>query len=119
MNILLYKGFWNCDGKCGLEFKKSEKKCIVILTELPDNNGTSITNMYEHLATYIYNQFLQNDYTYDQIMWIEHYPKESRARGEPESFDEVIMEYDGKQFKHPKWLHMKNEEIMEIHGETD
>ena len=114
MIILNYKGFWNCNGKCGMDIKEQKNKCIVVFTELPDNTGTSITNMYEHLATELFNQVLSKRYTYNQIMWIEHYPKESRSEGYPESYDEVIMEYDDRRFKHPKWLHMKNSEIKDI-----
>jgi len=98
MQILHYKGFWNCDAKCGLEIKRDKDKIIVILTELDDNPGTSVTNMVEQLATMVYHQFLKG-IPIENITWIEHYPKTSFG----ETFDRVTMNWNGKEFSNPKW----------------
>lgn len=117
MNIYHYVGFWKRPAKCGLDIIEKEKSCMVILTELPDNDGTSVTNMVENLATDIYTNFLQRDYQPSEVMWIEHYPEEHYAHGgllHKETFDEVIMTWNGKKFAHPKWLHMKTDEIEKL-----
>jgi hypothetical protein len=101
--IYHYKGYWNCDAKCDVEIKKEQRKVTVILTELPDNPGTSVTNMVEHLATKIYHEFLSRT-PIEDIAWIEHYPA-NRIR--KETFDKVMMEWDGKNFAHPQWKRMQ------------
>ncbi len=44
---LNYRGFWNCDSTCELEILRAGEKYTVILSELEENQGTSVTNMYE------------------------------------------------------------------------
>jgi len=45
----VYQGFWNREGVCNLEIYREQH--TVVCTELRDNEGTSITNLAEHLAT--------------------------------------------------------------------
>lgn len=106
MFIYNYKGYWGFDSKCGVEIKRDNDKVTVILTELPDNPGTSVTNMIEHLATMIYHQFLK-DVLVENITWIEHYIESFAG----ETFDKVKMEWDGQRFKNPKWERIKKKEI--------
>lgn len=103
--IFYYKGFVGCKSKCGLTITKEGKKVTVILTELPSNHGTSVTNMIEDLATMIYWQFLK-DVPVENIEWIEHYPP-TDSLNLPETFDRVVMKWDGKQFSHPQWKRIK------------
>ena len=42
-----YRGYYGCESHCTLEIYGN----LVIATEADDNEGTSITNMAEHLAT--------------------------------------------------------------------
>jgi len=78
----------------------------VVLTELPDNTGTSVTNCVEEIATQVYHTFLKGT-PIEHIRWIEHYPP--RGKWE-ETFDEVTFDWDGETFSHPRWrrlLHRK------------
>lgn len=111
-----FKGFFGCDSKCGVTIEKiqfggfvkpgeTREKVKVILTELPDNPGTSVTNMVENLATMVYHQFLEK-VPVDNIQWIEHYPANARLREEA-SFSEVKMLWDDERFSHPEWKHLK------------
>ena len=67
-----YKGYWNITGKCGVSIIKKDGFATVMLTELPDNPGTSVTNFVEDLATMIYNSKLFG-MPIEDITWIEHY----------------------------------------------
>lgn len=93
-----YKGHWNCESICGVEIERDGIKAIVVLTELEENQGTSVTNMVEKIATQIYLRFL--DVPYWNITWIEHYP-EIKFR-KKETFDKVTLEWDGKKSNHPE-----------------
>lgn len=101
--IYYFKGFGGCDSKCQYEIEKlDEIKVKVTLTELGDNRGTSITNMYEQLATEIYQKYLSSMYI-ENITWIEHYIGEGVFG---ETFDEVSLKWDGQKFHSPKWKNL-------------
>jgi len=117
MEIYEYNGFWNCKAKCGIDIEKKKDHCVVMLTELDDNTGTSITNAYEQLATEIYNAKLKSEYTPQQILWVEHYPDRGHSGGSPmfeESFAEVTMRWDGHKFSTPQWIHIRPNEIKNL-----
>lgn len=109
MIVYHYKGFHGFPSKCGVDIVKHDT-FTVILTELPDNPGTSITNMIETLATIIYHQFL-NGVPVEKIIWIEHYPPSIHRE---ETFDEVTFEWDGKYFFSPRWKRISPSELTMI-----
>jgi len=109
-----YIGFWGCECVCGLEITKRGQFAVVTLTELPDNEGTSITNMYEQLATQVYKERL-SDIRPQNIFWIEHYIDATNpATGEnkDETFDLVALEFVGGEFQHPQWTHLSEREDL-------
>jgi len=95
--IYTYKGYHGCDSKCGLAINGN----IVMVTEIEDNEGTSITNMAERLATQIIREF---NIRPEKLIWIEHYP-ERGSKYDPflESFDLVSFEWTGKEYCRPSW----------------
>lgn len=102
-----FKGYWNCLSKCEVQINVEQNgdiisRVVVILTELPDNPGTSITNAFESIATEIYHRMLK-DIPIERIEWIEHYLG-TRYLGE--TYDRVIMDWDGKKFYSPRWKHI-------------
>ncbi len=98
-----FKGFWNAKSKCRIDIEHNKNKTKVILTELKENQGTSVTNMVEHLATMTKHQFL-HETPAEKIEWIEHY----EMRGE--SFDKVEMLWDDERFSNPKWRPLKSKD---------
>jgi hypothetical protein len=102
-----YKGLFGYPSKCGLGIETAQDKVRVTLTELLDNEGTSITNIIEHLATMVYHQFLYG-IEVTRIQWIEHYPACEEFDSE-ETFDEVEMLWDDERFSSPKWKRIKME----------
>ncbi len=97
-----YKGFGNCDSKCGLKIYQQPDRAIVLMTELPDNEGTSVTNCAEHLATKIREQYLA-DLQIQNIIWIEHYPKNKKNGNFEDTYDLVNLKWDGAEFYSPSW----------------
>jgi len=98
--IHYFKGFRGCDSKCQYEIEKlDEDKVKVTLTELVDNKGTSITNMYEQIATEIYQKHLSSIYV-ENITWVEHYIGEGIFE---ETFDEVFLKWNGTNFHSIEW----------------
>jgi hypothetical protein len=108
--ILHFKGFWNCEAKCGITIDLYNN--IVIMTELPDNNGTSVTNLSEEIASYIHNTYLKDE-LHGSIIWIEHYPT-NRWRDQ-DQFDTVNYTYNYIERLHiystPQWKPVKNDNL--------
>lgn len=117
------QGEW--ESKCRLRiYQETESeddinpRVVVIATELDDNDGTSITNSVENIATLICRQFEIDPVV---LVWIEHYPDRNfDRRGEPEdpeTFDLVHMELirdPHPRFAHPRWSRMKRIEVEEL-----
>ncbi|MFA5790690.1 MAG: hypothetical protein WC976_06490 [Caldisericia bacterium] len=121
MQIFYYKGLGSCQSKCGVTILDgTNNKKIVVLTELPDNPGTSVTNFAEGIASAVVRDLLPEALAY-AIKWVEHYPSESRG-GDEETFDNIEMEWDGGRgyverpgnFHNPKWSPMAKEEAAKI-----
>jgi hypothetical protein len=97
----------------------------VIVTELPENSGTSVTNAAETIATLVVRQYgLDPAHT----VWVEHYPDRHplQARCEQvydanpdlpsiydESFDLLTFEWDGEGAHHPKWTRITPEAALD------
>ena len=46
-----YRGYWSDGGKCRIRnYEEDRRTPLVICSELPDNENTSITNMAEYLV---------------------------------------------------------------------
>ncbi|MFA5790643.1 MAG: hypothetical protein WC976_06255 [Caldisericia bacterium] len=128
MKIFKYKGYGVHDSRCGVSIiDDGTGGKIVVLTELPDNPGTSVTNYVEGIATAVVHELLPNFPVY-KIKWVEHYP--DTAALPPvlgrETFDRVELEWDGGRaaaehvawrnlnFYNPKWSPMDKEEVRKI-----
>jgi hypothetical protein len=100
-----------------LEILTMPEKVIVILSELEENEGFSVTNSVEYLATDVYHKFL-SEYYPEQIIWIEHYPERAyRSIKNQITFSRVTLGWfkDRKAFYHPQWEYIKSiEEVREI-----
>ena len=94
-----YKDFFRRDSGCGVEIVDVDGKTYVILTEQPDNQGVSVTNAVEIIATAVYDQ-LFIDKPLNKVVWIEHYIEPE------ETYDEVTLFYNGAAFRQPQWKHI-------------
>ena len=77
---------------CGLHIVREGTQLVVVLTELPDNPGMSVTNAAEEIASQVRREFGLDP---DQTRWIEHYPERyyhvhGRTLRDPATYDEII-----------------------------
>lgn len=114
METFEFEGFWKCESKCGVTIQKNEENLTVILTELNDNPGTSITNAFEMIATRLYNERFRDRNPWD-IKWIENYPARHHRE---ETFDEVSLHWDGSEYNSPVWRRLDDFK-MEGYNEVD
>lgn len=103
-----YKGLGGCQSVCQLSIDKTRD--LVIATELAENQGSSITDFAEELATLVVQVYGLNPF---RLIWIENYNKMSYPDGKDtnESFALVtFMIYAGK-FKAPQWQSISKNEV--------
>jgi hypothetical protein len=101
-----YKGFWGTESKCYVDIFQLEKRTehghdtIVLFSALQDNEGTSITNASEFIATDIVVKYGVN---VPSTLFVETYPYNYDRDGE--RYDAVFYKYDMAQrkFHSPEW----------------
>ena len=115
-----YRGLRNCACKCRIRWVLHEDKVVVILTELADNQGTSITNWAEWLAAEICRHFHFNP---AQVIWIHHYQDHgSSGRGFPklpleEHFDLMRFDLNDFVFSNPRWGYISKQDVEKMIGQ--
>jgi hypothetical protein len=99
---------------------------VVVATELPENEGASITNAAEELAADVLAGYLPERAGEERpFVWIEHYPP--RPGGRDETFDLVTFEhYRLRQelragrwrmlLGEPVWRHLAREQVEALIG---
>ena len=97
--IYNYEGFHGCACICDLEIIKN----LVIVSEMPENEGTSVTNFAEQLATLVCQEF---EIAPEHLIWIEYYPERNIDgwKEYPESYDLVSFNLnDNGIFSKSRW----------------
>src|SRR3954452_20176628 len=79
--------------RCLVRVWDTVEASVVVLTELPDNAGMSVTNACEDIATRIVQDFGINP---QRTRFVEHYPEEKavyhgREHVRKETFDEIFF----------------------------
>ncbi len=126
--VHVYDGFWQPGARCGLEiFPGTDGIPVVVLTELPFNDNTSVTNLVECLAAEVLASYLRERIGQNPAFHcVEHYPRE-RGSPLPESFDVVTFELtipkrrlaDGKDrlsLGTPRWRRITRGELEKMIG---
>ena len=83
-------GSWGADSRCGVRVLVLYGHTTVILSELHDNPGTSVSNRAELIATMLLTECLAGVEP-TKIRWIEHYP--SGQNKKQETFDWIEFNY--------------------------
>lgn len=96
-----FKGFGGCDCICKVEIYAGQ---VVVVTELPENDGTSITNMAEQLATSVAHDFHLQPQT---LTWIEKYPQDNFR--EEDDYSIVHFKIEGAKFSKPEWIYLSHD----------
>jgi hypothetical protein len=74
-----YSGYWSDGGKCRIRiYLEDGQATVVICSQLPDNDNTSVTNMAEYLAA----EVLAEHRLPTPLVWVEHYPEHEGEIGE-------------------------------------
>jgi len=74
-----YRGYWSDGGKCRIRiYREDEHAPVVICSQVPDNDNTSVTNMAEYLAA----EVIEEHQLSTPLAWIEHYPEHEGETGE-------------------------------------
>jgi hypothetical protein len=132
-----YKGYFGRQAICALDIYADDKNFVIIVTELPDNPGTSITNRAEVVAEtletafeipgHAFSEALFNEPMSMRYTYIEHYPR-SKYRGDwDENFSIVTFKdsrlrtsapKDNPQwYSQPNWVPLEREEIERFIGQ--
>ena len=127
-----YRGFYGSEAVCRVRvYERPDAVPVVICTELPENTGTSVTNMAEFLAAEIIaKHFPQRFEQETPVSWVEHYPpievKGRKAR--TEEFDLVTFSTwtPKTEYRHggmrvklgtPEWKHSSKEHVEQLIGQ--
>ena len=71
---LHYLGYGRNPSHCGIRVYVVGDGMVVVISELPDNPGTSVTNAIEQIASELLPNLVGDPNRLDTITWIEHYP---------------------------------------------
>jgi hypothetical protein len=117
--IHYYRGYWSDGGKCRIRiYREDSQPPVVICSQLPNNDNTSVTNMAEYLAA----EVMQEHKLPTPLVWIEHYPEHKGKIGEYSlvrfsSWDptEVCL---GSVWRYrmgsPKWSHLPSDAVDDL-----
>src|SRR5258708_23620118 len=96
---------------CHLKISKHNDQYIVIATELGTNEGMSITNAAEFLATKVAQEF---DLDPSKTVFIEHYSDESfenmKSKTE-ETYNQVTFTWENGEASDPQWRRLPKTEL--------
>jgi len=75
--LFTFQGYYTDGGICRVRvyWRPEQRVPVILVTELPYNNSTSITNMAEYIAYDVVKLFIPSRLERDlPAIWIEHYP---------------------------------------------
>jgi hypothetical protein len=65
-----YRGYWSDGGKCRIRiYQEDGQNPVVVCSQLPENDNTSVTNMAEYLAA----EVIEEHGLPTPLIWIEQY----------------------------------------------
>lgn len=97
---------------CHLRMVETGGETVVIATELADNEGMSITNAYEWLASRITQEYELDP---QRTRFIEHYSAASYVGGSiPDTYDEVSFVWNGREAHNPQWRRLQGEKLAAL-----
>jgi hypothetical protein len=108
--------------RCLVRIWDTGESGVVMLTELPDNPGMSVTNACEDIATRIVQDFGINP---QRTRFIEHYPEEKTTHHgiehvRKETFDEIFFTWDNRsRADEPHWKPLAKEEVERLVGDLE
>jgi hypothetical protein len=99
-------------------FDRGAQPPVVVLTEIADNPGASVTNASEHIATELRSRHSLLRST--SPIWIEHYNGESYTPGlfAPDRFGTISFAWDSNRdaYRSPDWRPLAPAELQALLG---
>lgn len=96
--------------KCRIRiFVEEDTQTVVIASQIPESAGTSITNMFEEVATEVWRASSEHFSSIDlrsssEPIWVQHYPAGSLHLENEELLHLVTFDQDRSgMFTHPHW----------------
>jgi hypothetical protein len=124
-----FYGFHTMGGVCRIRiYRPAGFPPVVVATELPENENTSITNVVEELAVGVLRRYLPDRAGEPRpFVWVEHYPPR-RADARDETWDLVTFpDYEPRpflqggrwreRFDTPDWRRLSREQVEALIGE--
>lgn len=110
--IFKYTPYNNIEAWCDIEIYQRGPTTVVIMTEMPDNPGMSVTNACEFIVTQMLRAYPLDP---GRCIWIEHYPE--RYPAIEETFDLVTFHWrQGVEASAPHWHPVTREWVEELVG---
>ncbi len=77
-----FTGFWSSAGVCRIRtFEAPGCPPVIVATDLPENESTSVTNIAEYLAAQVIARYFPHRFDEaEPVIWLEHY---ARTTGGP------------------------------------
>lgn len=115
-------------------FERSHEPPVIVLTELPENETTSITNLAEQLWPEVIAKYLPHRFDYPEpAICIEHYPPVRNRHGHIEreaTFDQVTFArwtphaifrrgHSRVELGEPDWHHLPWEKVQQLIDELE
>jgi hypothetical protein len=74
-----YRGYWSDGDKCRIRIYGDDGQApVVVCSQLPDIDNTSVTNMVEYLVA----EVIEEQDLPTPLVWVEHYPEHKGEIGE-------------------------------------
>jgi hypothetical protein len=114
-----YRGYWSEGGKCRIRiYREDGQPPMVICSQPPDNDNTSVTNMAEYLAA----EVMEEHKLPTPLVWIEHYPEHKGEMGEYSlvrfsSWEPKEVCLGGVwryRMGSPKWFHLPSDAVDDL-----
>jgi len=111
-------------GVCGLDVRESPDRRVVILTEVSDNPGMSVTNACEQIVTQLAASRGWLDPVTGKMdkstVWVEHYSGSSYKPLDDtfeDTWDLVTFTQAGGEFTSPVWRRLSQEALTKLVAE--
>jgi hypothetical protein len=112
--IFHYLGYGTHPSTCRLRLYDGPKGKVAIVSQMEGDQGTSVTNAAEDIASKVCREFSLN---HGEVTWVEHY----EHTGEQETFDQVEFGISygrpNNTLANPRWSHLTRQAVAELIGE--
>lgn len=107
-----YEGYHGCESFCKVEIYGKNKLALVVMTELKNNPGTSVTNRSEAIASMVVTRY---GLAPSRTLFIEHYDHNSYHGGNDKpTYSMVTYLWEGRRAQAPEWTYIKGEQFQTL-----